>query len=150
MDSKERQIQGFLNDTFALRMYSITDLGVSEWYICTKNALNNWKLSAIVYSVIYIAHVLKNFTIPLQQSNPMVTVLFPRIQKLLKELLFKFLKEDSILAPSISFKYLEILWKLDLHDTEIQNLMISVTYICREFLAFLFKKRKSKIISYIN
>ena len=65
-------------------------MDVIDRYRRIKKILNNKMLSAMAYAVIFYAQNLKNFTIPLQSTQPMITVLHSKMVKLVKELLSSF------------------------------------------------------------
>ena len=50
-------------------------------------------------SVIFIAKDFKNFTIPLQEKQPMITVLYSKMVTLVKDTLGKFIIEENFLLP---------------------------------------------------
>jgi len=79
-------------------------IAASERYIQIQTALSNKQLSAIGYSVIFIANNFKIFMTFLQIKQPMMTLLFSKMQKLLKDLLSKFMDDDVILQPSKKLK----------------------------------------------
>ena len=66
------------------------EMDVIDRYRRIKKILNNKTLSAMAYAVIFYAQNLKNFTIPLQSTQPMITVLHSKMVKLVKELLSSF------------------------------------------------------------
>ncbi|XP_065665109.1 uncharacterized protein LOC136086719 [Hydra vulgaris] len=96
-------------------------IATTERYIHIKKALNSKMLPAIAYSVIFIAHDLKGFTVALETKQPMITVLFPKMQNLLKSLLSKFVIDDVILQPSKRLKPISKLKTFDLNNAEIHK-----------------------------
>lgn len=67
--------EGFKGKTF---------LGFSERYIRMKEALQNKELPAIASNMIYAAKTFKGFTVPLQERQPMVIVLYQKLTELVK------------------------------------------------------------------
>ena len=98
--------------------------GVSsqERYQRIKKLLNNKKLPAITYGVIFVSQTFKAFTVALQAKKPMITVLYEKMCKLIKETLSKFLVEESFLLAGTSvMKSLKKLRELKFEDSKIQK-----------------------------
>ena len=72
-------------------------------------------------SVIFIAKDFKNFTIPLQEKQPMITVLYSKMVTLVKDTLGKFIIEEHFLPPSKSLKPVVKLNKLNLDNGDFQK-----------------------------
>ena len=96
-------------------------IGSMERYIRIKYALTNKKLPAIMASVIFIAKDFKNFTIPLEEKQPMMAVLYSKMVTLVKDTLGKFIIEENFLPPSKSLKPIAKLKKLNLDNGDIQK-----------------------------
>ena len=97
-------------------------IGSRERYIRIKYALTNKKLPAIMASVIFIAKDFKNLTIPLQEKQPMITMLYSKMVTLVKNTLGKFIIEENFLPPSKSLKPIAKLKKLNLDNGDIQKI----------------------------
>ena len=80
-----------------------------------KKIISDKRILAIMSAVTYIAHVFKSFMIPLQSKAPMITVLFPKMQKLLQEL-FSFLNENVFLEAKKLWLMVKIV-AIDLSDS---------------------------------
>ena len=61
----------------------------------------------------YITKDFKNFTVPLHNKLPMVTVFYSKMVALLKDTLNKFIVDKNYLPPSKSLKPIHKLQKLD-------------------------------------
>ena len=72
-------------------------------------------------SVIFVAKDFKNFTIPLQEKQAMITVLYSKMVTLLKDTLGKFINKENFLPPSKSLKPIVKLKKLNLDNGDIQK-----------------------------
>jgi len=104
-------------------------IAASERYIRIKNALTNKMLPSIAYSVIFIAQDYKAFTVALQSKQPMITCLFTKMQKLLKELLSKFVDDGAYLKSNKQLKPISKLKALDLNDVKIQKVNRTIIII---------------------
>lgn len=65
------------------------EMDVIDRYRRIKKILNNKTLSAMAYAVIFYAQNLKNFTIPLQSTQPMITVLHSKMVKVSLEKVYE-------------------------------------------------------------
>lgn len=99
-------------------------IGASERYIRIKKNLTNKKLPVVAYAIIYFAQDFKNFTVPLQSKQPMITVLHSKMIKLVTELMSKFLLDDTFISDSKSLKSTTRLRKLDLNDEKLQKVRL--------------------------
>ena len=95
-------------------------VGASAKYLPIKKLLTSKKLPVIMTAVIYVAQVFKAFTIPLQTTQPMITVLFPKMQKLLQGLLAIFMK-DVVLTKKKNILPIQKIRKINLTDHSNQN-----------------------------
>ena len=102
-------------------------VGVSERYRRIKKILTSKKLLAIMSAVINVAQEFKNFTLPMQSTEPMITVLFSKMQKLIQGLFLKFMKEDIILnSTSKSLRPIAKIRNIDISDISNQTAKCSL------------------------
>ena len=99
-------------------------VGVSERYRHIKKILTSKKLLAIMSAVINVAQEFKNFTPPMQSTEPMITVLFSEMQKLIQ--LLKFMKEVILNSTSKSLRPVAKIRKIDLSDISNQTAKCSL------------------------
>ncbi len=100
-------------------------VGNQERYIRIKNALQNKKLPAVAYAVIYVSKAFKDFLVSLQTTRPMITILYDKMINLIKNCMQKFLLEESSTSNG-TMKSLKKLKCLDLASSKIQ--MVSRPY----------------------
>ena len=112
-------------------------VGVSERYSRIKKILTSKKLLSIMSAVINLAQEFKNFTLPIQSTEPMITVLFSKMQKLIQGLLLKFMKEDILNSTSKSLRPVAKIRKIDLSDISNQTAKCSLGSRTEKHLATL-------------
>lgn len=96
-----------------------------ERYIRIKKLLNKKKLPAVAFGEIYVSQAFKTVTVALQARRPMITALFDKMAKLIKETLSKFLVKESFLLPDSGImKSMKKLRELNLEESKIQKVWL--------------------------
>ena len=92
-------------------------VGSNARYLAIKKMISDKRLIAVMSAVTFIAQEFRSYIVPLQSKSPLITMLFPKMQKLVQSLLSMFMNENvSLLKNNNKLKSIARISELDFSD----------------------------------